>query len=69
MPGFPFSNKNKMWNENVNPIPLKKYISGEKQITYTFTQNGIVIPVQFKFSRVCSTQIAPAGGQEIGVQY
>ena len=32
----------------------RKYISGKKQITYILTQNGIAIPVHFKFSRVQS---------------
>ncbi len=27
IPNFLFSNKNKMLNENVNPIPIKKFIS------------------------------------------
>ena len=31
------------------PFPLRKYISDEKQITYIRTQNGITIPIQFKF--------------------
>ncbi len=30
----------------------RKYISDKKQITYILTQNGIAIPVHFKFFRV-----------------
>ncbi len=30
----------------------RKYISDRKQITYILTQNGIAIPVYFKFFRV-----------------
>ena len=33
-------------------IQQGKYISDEKQITYILTQNGISIPVHFKFFRV-----------------
>ncbi len=29
-----------------------QYISDKKQITYILTQNGIAIPVRFKFFRV-----------------
>ena len=49
--GFPCSNKNKMFNENVNPFQLRKYISDEKQTTYILIQNGIATPIHFKISR------------------
>ncbi len=42
---FPFSNKYKMFNENVN--------SDEKQITYILTQNG-TLSIRFLVVAVCS---------------
>ncbi len=50
--GFPFSNKNKMFQENVNPIPMKKIYFRWEQITYILTQNDNAVPVHFKFFRV-----------------
>ena len=51
--GFPFSNRNKMRNKNVNLIPVKKKISDEKQITQILTQNGIANAIHLDLFRVC----------------
>ncbi len=42
----------------------RKYISDKKQITYILTQNGIAIPVHFKFFRVC--KICNENGKSLG---
>ncbi len=46
--------KNEMCNENVNAIQKKenKFQILKRQITYILTQNGITIPIHFKFFRV-----------------
>ncbi len=44
----------------------RKYISDKKQITYILTQNGIAIPVHFKFFRVQKKMVKK---RDIGPQY
>ncbi len=51
---FPFSNKNKMWNENVNPIPIKENIFQMRRKSHIFSLR-MVLPFRFIliFSESC----------------